>query len=411
MTVQSDAQEYTLNWVSRLDRRNVVLSGYCTVYADTRFVLGVHANFDARVDPFVINADAVAQGDLDTPEPFRKYAQYWLPGDELGTGRAMGNNFEKIYKHSPVDLIAQIKAIYAAAETRKDVEDMELQYRNVYFCQLPPLSSGLQVHEPYTAYAHWMLLRRILNGAGVERLQANMDQNSMSRAVFLCAYAEEVRQGVADAFFVRYTKFQTVDERERILKQAKKAREAFRRTLPAYVRKNRKGVARRMMKARIAVKQPIGKWQDEWIEHPLPTMNEPHKAMAWLTAREDIEENRMVDMYLNAGLARIDNVFMMSRRLFNSLERPIGTSSGQNTVWHGYAPYNPRMLEMYLTIFRSVNNFVYVGDDGKTPAMRLGFANYPLTYEDILWPGEQIPKRKRRRRKGRTIAAIRQDAA
>ena len=101
----------------------------------------------------------MAQGDLDTPEPFRKYAQYWLPGDELGTGRAMGNNFEKIYKHSPVDLIAQIKAIYAAAETRKDVEDTELQYRNEYFCQLPPLSSGLQVHEPYKAYAHWMLLR------------------------------------------------------------------------------------------------------------------------------------------------------------------------------------------------------------------------------------------------------------
>ena len=121
------------------------------------------------------------------------------------------------------------------------------------------------MHEPYTAYAHWMLLRRILNGAGVERLQANMAQSSMSRAAFLCAYVEEVRQGVADAFFVRYTKYQTVDE---------------------------------------------------WIEHPLPTMNEPHKAMAWLTAREDIEENRMVDMYLKAGLARIDNVFMMSRRLF-----------------------------------------------------------------------------------------------
>ena len=41
-----------------------------------------------------------------------------------------------------------------------------------------------------------------------------MDQSSMSRAAFLCAYVEEVRQGVADAFFVRYTKFQTVDERE-----------------------------------------------------------------------------------------------------------------------------------------------------------------------------------------------------
>ena len=98
------------------------------------------------------------------------------------------------------------------------------------------------------------------------------------------------------------------------------------------------------------------------------------------------------------------------RRLFSSLERPIGTSSGYNTVWHGYAPYNPRMLEKYLTIFRSMNNFVFVGDDGKTPAMRLGFAKQPLTYDDILWPGQRIPQRKRRRRKGKVIPGLRRAA-
>ena len=37
-----------------------------------------------------------------------------------------------------------------------------------------------------------------------------------------------------------------------------------------------------------------------------------------------------------------------------------------------YAPYNPAMLEKYVTIFRAGNNFVFVGDDGATPAMRLG---------------------------------------
>ena len=109
-------------------------------------------------------------------------------------------------------------------------------------------------------------------------------------------------------------------------------------------------------------------------------------------------------MFLAAGIAQIDNVFMKSRRLFSALERPIGTSSGHNTVWHGYAPYNPRMFEKYLTIFRSVNNFVFVGEDGKTPAMRLGIARAPLTFEDILWPGQRIPRPKRSRRKGRLVA-------
>ena len=177
----------------------------------------------------------------------------------------------------------------------------------------------------------------------------------------------------------------------------------FRAELPPEIRKDRRAVARLMMKEWITAGQTYGKWKDEWIEHPEPTMNEPHKAMSWLTAKESIDEERKIDMFLDASLARIDNVFMKARRLFSARERPVGTSSGHNTVWHGYAPYNPRMLEIYLTIFRTVNNWVYVGDDGRTPAMRLGFAREPLKYEDILWPGERVPRPKRVRRKGRAI--------
>ena len=58
----------------------------------------------------------------------------------------------------------------------------------------------------------------------------------------------------------------------------------------------------------------------------------------------------------------------------------VGTSSGHNAVWHGYSPYNPRMVEKYLTIFRTANNWTFVGNDGKTPAMRLGFARQPLDF-------------------------------
>ena len=53
---------------------------------------------------------------------------------------------------------------------------------------------------------------------------------------------------------------------------------------------------------------------------------------------------------------------------------------------------------------------VFVGADGKTPAMRLGFAKQPLTYDDILWPGQRIPQRKRRRRKGKVIPGLRRVA-
>ena len=99
-------------------------------------------------------------------------------------------------------------------------------------------------------------------------------------------------------------------------------------------------------------------------------------------------------------MARIDNLFMMTRRLFNAFERPVGTSSGHNAVCHGYSRYNPRMMQKYLTIFRAVNNWTFVGNAGRTPAMRLGFAKQPLDFEDILWAGERVPRLRRSRRKG-----------
>ena len=120
----------------------------------------------------------------------------------------------------------------------------------------------------------------------------------------------------------------------------------------------------------------------------------------------NLDEERVEDLFLRAGLARVDNVFMKTRRLFNALERPIGTSSGHNRVWHGYAPYNPAMLTKYLTIFRAVHTFVFVGKKEKrTPAMWLGFAKAPLTFEDLIWPGERVPRPKRARRRGKKAIA------
>ena len=69
--------------------------------------------------------------------------------------------------------------------------------------------------------------------------------------------------------------------------------------VPPDIQQERQEVARRMMKARVAEGQSYGKWADEWVEHPTPTMNEPHKAVSWLTARASIDEDRMADMFLD----------------------------------------------------------------------------------------------------------------
>ena len=400
MNVETDAQVYMLNWPSRLDRRNIELSCYCTVDADSRFILGMHSNYDDRVDPFAVNRDAALNGDMERREPYRKYAQYWLAGDELKAGRAMARKNRLLSE----DLSRQIRDMYAAAATREDVENIELQNMDPGF-RTPFLRNGMQVHLPYTAYAHWFLLHRLLAGAGVETLQASMDIDSMSRAAFLCAYEDEVKRGDAHGFYVRYTKSLTVDERLQIKAESRKRRHAFRRTLPEELRGDTQAVSRAMMQAQFDSGQAFGKWRDVWYEHPLPTMNEPNKAVCALTSLQGLPDDRKADLFLRAGMARIDNVFQITRRLFNAFERPIGPTSGFKALWHGYAPYNPSMVQTYLTICRAVNNFLLVGEDDQTPAMRLGITKKPLDYEDILWPGQRVPRPKRSRRKGMKAAA------
>jgi hypothetical protein len=58
------------------------------------------------------------------------------------------------------------------------------------------------------------------------------------------------------------------------------------------------------------------------------------------------------------------------------------------------------MVEQYQSLLRVYHNFIKLGKDKKTPAMRLGLAKRPLEFDDVLWPGQQIPRAPRRRRKG-----------
>ena len=142
MNIQCDAQVYQVNWISRLDRRNVELSTYCSVDADSHFVLGMNCNFDGRVDPFEINRHAAQSGELTLAEPYREHAHYWLAGDELGGTRAMARRNRSLRP----ELIGQIKELYAAAAAREDVENIELQALDTVYAT-PFLNRGLQVRS------------------------------------------------------------------------------------------------------------------------------------------------------------------------------------------------------------------------------------------------------------------------
>lgn len=117
-------------------------------------------------------------------------------------------------------------------------------------------------------------------------------------------------------------------------------------------------------------------------------MSEPEKSMCWLTAHEAFDEDHVAWLYNKASLHSIDAFFEKVRRRLTMLERSMHSSSNAGRSWSGYAAYNPAMVVKLLEIFRVVNNFI---DTRKkkgsvtTPAMRLGLADAPLDYGDVLY--------------------------
>lgn len=152
------------------------------------------------------------------------------------------------------------------------------------------------------------------------------------------------------------------------------------------------GVRLLMLKAEIAKIRQFGQWEDRWARHPLPTMSEPEKAACWLTEHGQFDENHVAWLYNKASLHAVDAFFQKVRRRISLLERPIHSSANAGRVWNGYAAHNPATVQKLLDIFRVVHNFIDKRQTKQggiktvtTPATRLGLAQAPLTYGDVVY--------------------------
>ena len=86
----------------------------------------------------------------------------------------------------------------------------------------------------------------------------------------------------------------------------------------------------------------------------------------------------------------IDNYSQLARRNFSSLERSPNTAR-RGRLHYMYMPFDPMTVVRLLDIHRTHFNYVKTGQDGKTPAMRLGLADRPYTEEDLLELVDPVP--------------------
>ncbi len=183
---------------------------------------------------------------------------------------------------------------------------------------------------------------------------------------------------------MRINKNLTVNEKRRLRAECKRKIDELEKDHPGLFNAELELL---LIKERMQDLTAIGKWQDKWLYHSLPSMSEPEKAVCWLTDLNDnaYEENHLARLYRMASLHAIDRFFMQARRRLSLIERPLTTTSNAQRRWHGYNAYRPENIIKVLDIFRVFYNYVGVGDDGKTPAMRLGLAKGKVSLEDIIY--------------------------
>lgn len=366
-----DRQDYVVNWTQREDKRNVQLTAVGSADNATRYVFGMHLNFDPAAQADVIEQEAAALNDREVQMPLRRHARLWLICD-YAAAQQKGKN---ALSSTDGTLSAAVAARYKDAESRSDVEIFEEPGRTT---QLP--KTGMQVHAEYTLYGHCFLLRDLSRGA--EKVRLFLDQDSGMRAAALGAFAERVADRTADAFYVRINKDLSVDERKHALKDS---REHFRALEQEHPARDRQALQLFVIKEALADMAVIGHWKDRWLTHPFPSMSEPEKAVCYLTDYNDYHDDHLAWLYNKASLRAIDAFFMQVRRRLSLLERPIASASNNRRVWHGYSAYNPRSIMKLLEMFRVFYNYVLVGRDKQTPAMRLGLAKGRVSLEDIVY--------------------------
>lgn len=365
-----DRQDYVVNWTRHEDRRNVMLHAVGSADNATSYVFGMHLNYDGELDSDIVEADALAVGDYQAKQPFRRYARCWLKEDYSEAVRYQASRKKKV----GLGLQSDIEAEYAEAVRRDDVEVSEVQDSGR---KLP--TKGMQIHSEYTLYGHFFYLKQLFGG--VEKLRFFLDQDSGMRAACLSAFQPEIAARRADAFYVRIAKEMTVVEKRAAISLSRSAFENARKATPGLSDTELETL---LIKERIAHMATIGKWQDRWMTHPFPNMSEPDKAVCYLTDYKDYDEDHLARLYNKASMHAIDRFFMQVRRRLSILERPIGSASSART-WYGYSAYNPETIVRMLGIFRVFYNYCLTGKDGKTPAMRLGLAKGKVSLEDIIY--------------------------
>lgn len=371
--ISVDRQDYTINWSERKDKRNIILNAIASADNTTGYIFGINPNFDYHQNKEDIEKEVLQNGDLEKSHPFRKFAHIWLEQDYIDTSKTI-----RYGKRAKVanNLKEEISNRYDEGQER---DDIEVSNTKSIVEKLPDY--GVQIHAEYTMIAHFHMLKQMM--PNVEKWRFFLDQDSGIRGACLSAFANEVKEHTAEAFYVKIEKVLTVDEKRKFKAKSNKLFKEIKALNPNL---SDTEIKMEMWKNEIKSVLHLGPWKDSWVHHPLPNMAEANKSLCWLTEHQDFDIEHQAWLYNKASLHGVDSFFQQIRRRVAMLERAIHSSSSAGRTWNGYGAYNPAMVTKLLLIAKTFHNYIYIRKGEKTTAaMRLGLADAPIDHKTILY--------------------------
>ena len=370
-----DRQDHLINWTNRKDKRQTQFQAVGAADNDSSYIFAIHLNYDPSLKPEVVEAEAVRDGDYDLKAPFRRHARLWLLGEYAPAVVEKLRTAGSRQDEGSQSLQQSIAQIYREAVNRTDVEACDLPAAYTRF----PVK-GMQVHAEYTLYGHFYFLRDLLRHT--RKLRFFLDQESGIRAACLAAFHERIRARECDAFYVSINKTMTNDEKERAMRDVDREIQKLAEEYPYDLTTTS---LRRMHIARaIRKRTPMGPWRDMWVNVLTRIKSEPEKKVCHLTDFNDYDDGHLAALMDKASLHGIDRFFAQVRNSLSLLARAPSTASNAGRVWYQRNAYDPEVAAMLLDIYRVHYNYLEVGNDKKTPAMRLGLAKGKVRLTEIL---------------------------
>lgn len=251
---------------------------------------------------------------------------------------------------------------------------------------------GFHVNSSYTAYAHYWLIKDMIN---VDTINFVSDEDNSLLNSIMRVYNEDIKLGNVNVFTSRVNKklsrkdaYKQYQDSVDNLHKWQEFMELKGSLKDAAISKLEYELSNHNIYDYVSLKgkqYPIS--SNNPIEHPYPSKDEGIRYVNCVTNLSSLSSLEMAELLFKVDSRSVNTYFNQIRRRISILERPLSSGRGEGKSYI-YANFNPKYTQHVLTILRTYLNFCetykYKGEE-VTPAMILGITNKPFTLRDIVY--------------------------